>query len=289
MTHPLRIGLKLRPERFSIEVQRTAWTIGEEAGFDHLWSYDHLVAVGADVTAPIFEGWSLLAAMAEGTKRARLGLLVTGNLYRHPAHLAKIATTVDHLSAGRLEVGIGAGWNEAEFSMLGMPYPSTAERIRRLDEACTVMKLLWTEERTTFDGRYYQLTDCIAEPKPVQKPHPPLWIGGSGPKLTLRVVARHADVWNSNGKTVEADIVSSRLLDEHCAAVGRDPHAVRRSVQLFWSDTETVCRSAGEYVRAGFSEVVLVIHPDRLPPGTDPLRIAETAAREALPRLRRLG
>lgn len=289
MSQALRVGLKLRPERYSIAVQRGAWLIGDQAGFDHVWSYDHLVAVGADVTAPIFEGWSLLAAMAEGTKRARIGLLVTGNQYRHPALLAKMAVTIDHLSAGRLELGIGAGWNEPEFAMLGMRYPSTADRIRALDESCTVIRRLWTQPRANFAGHFYTLANAIAEPKPVQKPYPPIWIGGSGPKRTLRVVANHADVWNSNGKTLEDDVRSSNLLDEYCLAIDRDPGTLRRSAQLFWHDVDSTCRLAEAYLRAGFSELVLVIHPDRLPASADPLRIAELAAREALPRLRSLG
>jgi F420-dependent oxidoreductase-like protein len=268
--HPVRIGLKLRPERYAIDVQRQVWLLGDDAGFDHIWSYDHLVAVGADVNAPIFEGWSLVAAMAEGTRRARIGLLVTGNQYRHPSLLAKMATTVDHLSGGRLELGIGAGWNEPEFAMLGLPYPSTADRIRALDEACTVMKRLWTHERANYAGRYYQLRDAIAEPKPIQRPHPPIWIGGSGPRRTLRVVARHADVWNTNGKTLEEDVRSSRLLDEHCHVIGREPFTVRRSAQLFWQDVDSTCRQAAAYVAAGFTELVLVIHPDRLPPRHEP-------------------
>jgi F420-dependent oxidoreductase-like protein len=286
----VRIGLKLRPERFSIDIHRSVWVLGDQAGFDHLWSYDHLVAVGADVTAPIFEGWSLLAAMAEGTSRARLGLLVTGNPYRHPAQLAKMAVTVDHLSGGRLEMGLGAGWNEPEFNMFALPFARTPERIRQLDEACTVLKRLWADEpRVTFTGRYYTLTDAIAEPKPMQKPHPPLWIGGSGPKLTLRVVARHADVWNPSGKTFEANLHASRLLDEHCAAVARDPSTIRRSIQLFWSDTESLYWEAEQYVEAGFSEIVLVIHPDLLGSGAEALRIVETMAQDVLPRLRSLG
>jgi F420-dependent oxidoreductase-like protein len=285
----MRFGLKLRPERYTIETQRAVWLVGDQAGFDHLWSYDHLVAVGAQVTAPIFEGWSLLAAMAESTRRARLGLLVTGNQYRHPALLAKMAATVDHLSGGRLEVGLGAGWNEPEFNMLGLPYPSTAERIRQLDEACSVLKHLWTDARASFEGRYYTLRNAIAEPKPRQKPHPPIWIGGSGPRLTLRVAARHADVWNANGKSLAEDVHSSQLLDEHCRQIGRDPERIRRSAQLFWQDAESTFRAAEAYSRAGFTELVLVIHPDRLSPDLDPVRVAETVAHEALPRLRSLG
>jgi F420-dependent oxidoreductase-like protein len=285
----LGIGFKLRPEKYSIDVQRAAWEIADAAGFDHIWSYDHLVAVGANVAAPIFEGWALLAAMAEGTTRARIGLMVTGNQYRHPSHLAKIATTVDHLSGGRLEVGLGAGWNEPEFEMLGMPIAALPARIAQLEEACRVIKMLWTEDRATFTGRYYTLAGAIAEPKPVQKPHPPLWIGGSGPKRTLRVVAKHANVWNTNGKTLEDDVRSSTLLDRHCRDVGRDPNEIRRSAQLVWEDPVKTCRRAEEYVRAGFTEIIIVLHPDRMPEGADPIAMSEVIAAQALPRLRSLG
>jgi F420-dependent oxidoreductase-like protein len=284
-----RIGLKLRPERYSIDVQRAVWRLGDEAGFDHVWTYDHLVAVGADVTAPIFEGWALLAAMAEGTRRARIGVMVTGNQYRHPSLLAKMAVTVDHLSNGRLEVGLGAGWNEPEFAMLGMRYPSTADRLRHLDEACAVLKHLWTDERASFSGRYYTLTDAIAEPKPLQKPHPPLWIGGSGPKRTLPIVARHADGWNPNGKTLDENVAASRLLDDYCREIGRDPRTLRRAAQLVWDDVDTTCRLAEDYVQAGFSDIVIVIHPDRLPAGASPQHVAGQIASQALPRLHALG
>ena len=167
---------------------------GDEAGFDHIWPFDHLIALGKDRRSRSSTAGRLLGAVAENTKRTRIGLNVTGNLYRHPGLLAKIAVTVDHLSGGRLEMGIGAAWNEPEFTMYGMPFPSAADRIRMLDEACSVLKALWTEERATFKGRFYQLDDAIAEPKPIQKPYPPIWVGGVGPKLTLRVVAKHADV-----------------------------------------------------------------------------------------------
>jgi len=193
----IRVGLKLSQQVFSLDAQREAWRMIDEIGFDHLWLFDHLVAIHADEPTPVYDGWTLLASVAEVTKRTRIGLNVTGNLYRHPGLLAKIAVTVDHLSGGRLEMGIGAGWNEPEFVMYGMPFPqSAAERIDRLDEACQVLKALWTEPRASFDGRYYRLVDAIAEPKPLQRPHPPLWVGGNGPRRTLRVAAKRADVWS---------------------------------------------------------------------------------------------
>jgi F420-dependent oxidoreductase-like protein len=287
--HALRIGIKLRPEQYPIDVQRGFWLLAEAAGFDHVWSYDHLVAVGREVTAPIFEGWSLVAAMAATTQRIRMGLMVTGNLYRHPALLAKIATTIDHVSGGRLEFGLGAGWNEPEFRMFGLPFPSTRERISRLDEACQVLKALWTGEPASFEGEYYQVRDAIAEPTPVQTPHPPIWIGGSGPRFTLRVAARHADGWNPNGKTLEANLASSRLLDQHCEAIGRDPATLRRAVQLVWVGTDETCRLAEAYRTAGFSDIILVVHPDQLPADADPVAVGDQIAREALPRLRAMA
>ena len=135
----------------------------------------------------------MLAAMAEATKRVRIGLLVSGATYRHPGVLAKIATTVDHLSAGRLEFGIGSGWAENEHTMLGIPFHTVAGRIHRMEEAIEVCKRLWTEERATYEGKYFRLEDAIHEPKPIQKPYPPIWVGGSGEQLTLRVAAKHAD------------------------------------------------------------------------------------------------
>ena len=170
MTHPLRFGLKVSQQGQPIEVLREGWRIADGAGFDHLWPFDHLLALHAAPTTPIFDGWTLLGAIAASTDRIRMGLNVSGNLYRHPALLAKMAVTVDHLSGGRLEVGLGASWNEAEFAMFGMPFPGTADRIRMLDESCQVLKRLWTEERATFAGRFYRLSDAISEPKPRRRP-----------------------------------------------------------------------------------------------------------------------
>jgi len=144
MANPLRFGLKLSQQVHPMEAQRDAWKIADDAGFDHIWPFDHLIALGPDPAQPIFDGWTTLGAAAEATKRARIGLNVTGNLYRHPGLLAKIAVTVDHLSKGRLEFGIGAAWNEPEFKMYGLPFPSAADRIRMLDESIQAMKLLWT-------------------------------------------------------------------------------------------------------------------------------------------------
>ncbi len=292
MTHPLRFGLKVSQQAHPVALQSEGWRIADEAGFDHLWPFDHLVALHAPPATPIFDGWTLLGAIARWTKRIRMGLNVSGNLYRHPGLLAKIAVTVDHLSDGRLEVGLGAGWNEAEFAMFGLPFPSAADRVRMLGESCRVLKLLWTEQRVTFSGRYYRMIDAISEPKPLQKPHPPLWIGGKGPKRTLRVAAAHADVWHSD--VWHADIAAAqaswdlaKVLDGHCATLGRDPTSIRRGHSLLTDDADAALRHVEASVRNGFSEFLL-FPAGATSPGTDHLSGIETAAR-LLPRLRELG
>lgn len=259
----IRVGLKLSQQVHSVAEQREAWRMADEAGFDHIWAFDHLLPIHQEPTFPIVDGWSLIAAMAEVTSRAQIGLNVTGNLYRHPALLAKMATTVDHLSDGRLAMGIGAGWNEPEFRMFGMDFPERpGERLDRLEEAVKVMKLLWTEPRASFAGRHYQLTDAIAEPKPVQKPHPPIWIGGNGPKRTLRIAAEHADVWScdvwpTNAEAMEKAYALSRTLDEHCAAVGRGPRTIRRAHALVVDDPASL-EVARRSRAVGFTDFLLV-------------------------------
>src|SRR5713226_5346698 len=170
MRHPLRFGLKHSGQDTTIESLRTVWRIAEEGGFDHVWDFDHLASIGGGgPDRPIYEGWTLQAAMAEATKRVRIGCLVTGNTYRHPVVLAKIATTVDHLSGGRLEFGIGAGWAEREHVMFGLEYGTPGQRIARLEESCRILKQLWTEPAASFDGRHYTLAVAISNPKPVQR------------------------------------------------------------------------------------------------------------------------
>lgn len=281
--HPVRIGLKFSPQHCTLEEQRTVWRVADEARFDHLWNFDHFNPIGgSDLNGVIWEGWTLLAAMAESTGNVRIGCMVTGNTYRHPAVLAKIATTVDHLSGGRLEFGLGAAWAEVEHTMVGLYFPPVAERIGRLDEACTVVKKLWTEEKADFQGRYYTLTGSLAGPKPLQKPYPPIWIGGGGERRTLRVVAEHADVWNFAGGPVDLAVHKSQVLDRHCDDVGRDPAEVRRSAQLHLdvSDVDSTLRLMEELIEAGFTELIVIVS------GPDPVGKAERVAREVLPRFR---
>lgn len=280
------IGLKPPQQHLGVAALREVWAIADGAGFDGCWVFDHLAPMGPDRTGDIFDGWTLLAAMAEATKRVRIGCLVSGNTNRHPGTLAKIAATVDHLSGGRLDVGLGAGGDALTDAMMGTPTPPPAERVERLAETCAILDLLWTRPATDFAGRHYTLTGAVSDPKPVQ-PKPPLWLGSSGEKRGLRVVAEHADVW-LNAALPGTEIAElqrlSRVLDEHCAAVGRDPATIRRAVQFrLPSDADSALRLARSYTEAGFTELVL------MPTGHDDVVKAAEAAAELLPRLRDVG
>jgi alkanesulfonate monooxygenase SsuD/methylene tetrahydromethanopterin reductase-like flavin-dependent oxidoreductase (luciferase family) len=205
---------------------------------EHAWLFDHLMPIGGDPSGPAHEGWTLLSALAARTRRLRLGLLVTSNRFRPPAMLAKIATTVDVVSGGRLDFGIGAGSRPGhplarrEYEAHGLPFHDFAHSVGSLAEACTVIRRLWTEtEPFDFDGTYTKLTGAFASPKPVQRPHPPILVGGRS-SATLRVVAEHADLWNIPGGDIEDVIDRSALLDRYCAEIGRDPAAITRSIHL---------------------------------------------------------
>src|SRR4051794_41322234 len=174
----------------------------------------------------------MLAAMAQLTTRTRIGCAVVGNTYRHPAVLAKMAVTVDYVSGGRLEFGIGAGWAENEHTMLGLEFGTRKDRADRLEESVQIIRSLWTRSRTTFKGKHYRLQDAVAEPKPVQQPHPPIWIGGSGPKRTLRITAENADVWNAAGGSPAGGGASPACLHQHSSAGRRDTRHLPPSVQV---------------------------------------------------------
>ncbi len=254
----MHIGLKPPSQFIGIDDLRELWTIADEGDFDGAWVFDHFTALGPDPAGDVFEGWSLLAAMAQATRRVRIGCLVTGNSYRHPTVLAKMAATVDHLSGGRLDVGLGAGGHHGD---LGLPVATPAETLGRFDEACELLKLLWTKPTVTFAGRYYQLDDAVANPKPVQRPRPPLWLGSSGERGGLRVVAKHADVWiNASpfGTGIDELLRLSRIIDAHCADIERDPATIRRAVQIrLPDDDDETLRLVEAYARAGFSEIVV--------------------------------
>ena len=278
----MRYGLKLS-QNGTIDQLRAVWRIADEAGFDHCWCMDHLATLGPRDDGAIFEAWTLLAGMAVATSRTRIGCMVTGNTYRHPAVLAKAAVTVDHLSGGRLEFGLGAGWAENEHTMLGMPFGTKGDRADWLEEACELIRSLWTQQRTSFDGAHYQLTGAIAEPKPVQQPYPPIWIGGSGRQRTLRITARYADVWNAAGGSPEEVAEVSAVLDQRCAEIGRDPAQIRRSVQLRVAGADDELLDLAQSYRAvGVTEIVLILNSQ------NPVGLAEQIA-DFLPRLRAAG
>ena len=231
---------------------------------EHAWLFDHLMPIGGDPDGPIFEGWTLLSAMAAQTRRLRLGLLVTSNRFRPPAMLAKIATTVDIVSGGRLDFGIGAGSRPShplarrEYAAYGLPFRDTADAVGSLAEACTVIRRLWTEaEPFDFHGSYLDLTGAFGNPKPVQRPHPPILIGGRS-AATLRVVAEHADLWNIPGGDIADVINRSALLDRYCTEIGRDPAAITRSIHLraSYDEPDTTRAEIAEAIDAGFRHIV---------------------------------
>jgi F420-dependent oxidoreductase-like protein len=282
MAHPLRFGLKLSGQDTTVDALRAVWRIADDAGFDHVWDFDHLASIGeGGPDRPIYEGWMLQAAMAEATKRTRIGCMVAGNTYRNPALLAKQAVTVDHLSGGRLEFGIGAAWAEIEHQMYG--FEGLDHRVGRLSESLRIIRSLWTEERTNFDGRYYQMKDAIANPKPLQRPHPPIWIGASG-EVTLRLVARYADVWNCAGGDADRVRELTAKLEEACTAVGRNPAEIRRSIQFGWDGLERgrLLDQCATFLECGVTEQVIYLR------GAEPVALAEKIA-DALPEMRGLA
>jgi F420-dependent oxidoreductase-like protein len=208
----------------------------ERTGWDGVWYADHFMPNTPDASGPCHEAWTTVAALAACVPRMRIGTLVAGNTYRHPAVVAKMAATIDHISTGRLVLGLGAGWQENEHRAYGIEFHTVGERLRRLEEACQVIKTLFSEGCADFDGRYYRLESAPLEPKPVQDPLP-LMIGGGGEKVTLRIVARYADEWNVWGD-VERLRQKMSVLDRHCEAVGRNPGTIQRSaaVLVYLSD-----------------------------------------------------
>ena len=217
-------------------------------GWDGMWLADHFMPNAADTSTPWPEAWTTLAALAPQVPGIRLGTLVTGNTYRHPAVLAKMAATVDHISGGRLVLGIGSGWQENEHQQYGIEFGTVRQRLDRLEEACAMIKSLFNEPSANFEGRFYTLKEATLEPKPLQ-PNLPLMVGGGGEKVTLRITARYADEWNVWG-TVETMIHKMKILDRHCEDIGRDPKNIQRSAValLFLSDDDKFIQQIRETV-----------------------------------------
>jgi F420-dependent oxidoreductase-like protein len=225
----IRFGVYSGPQHASFDDCLELWGRCEELGYDWLSVFDHFMPIVGDPDGPCFEGPTMLAAMAAHTARVRIAILVTAVTYRHPAVAANIAATIDHISGGRVEYGVGAGWFESEHRQYGIPFPRLGVRMDMLDEACRVMRGLWTEERLSFAGEHYVLHDARMEPKPLQA-RLPLIIGGEGEKRTLRIVAEHADVWNTGLGDIETFRHKLEVLWRHCEAVGRDPGEIRKSL-----------------------------------------------------------
>jgi F420-dependent oxidoreductase-like protein len=223
-----RFGIQTPIEGASFTALARHWQAAERLGYDSIWLDDHFYGVAKPPWDDSLESWTLMAALARETSTLRFGTLVVCNSYRHPPLLAKMASSLDHISNGRLEFGLGAGWYEQEYLAYGYDFPSVGTRLAQLEEALQICKLMWTQEKATFSGRHYRVQEAWCNPKPLQKPHPPIMIGGGGEKVLLRIVARHADRWNFGGSV--ADFRRKvPILEEHCRALGRDPAAIEKT------------------------------------------------------------
>ena len=225
----------------------------ESSGYESLWVYDHFHTVPIPTQEVTYEAWTLMSALAAVTDTVRLGQMCTCNSYRPPSYLAKVAASIDVISAGRVEMGIGAGWYEHEYKGYGYPFDKPSVRIGRLREAVEIMQAMWTEDEVTYDGKHYQLDGAICQPKPVQDPHIPLWIAGGGEQLTLNVAARHAQYTNFAG-TPEQFTHKSNVLRGHCEDVGRDFGEITRSANfnVICAETETEVQERLEWTKAHY-------------------------------------
>jgi F420-dependent oxidoreductase-like protein len=239
----MRFGVFTGMGNTSWDAVRDLWRHLADSGWHAACVTDHFMPNTPERVGDVMEAWTTLGALAALTPRLRVGTIVSGNTYRHPAVLAKMAAQVDIVSGGRLICGIGAAWQENEHEAYGIPFYSVGERLARLDEACHVLKALWTQDKSTFKGRYYTLHDAPLSPKPVQRPYPELMIGGGGEKVTLKIAARHADHWNVWGGP-DTLARKNAILDEHCRAAGRDPRNVARSANMALAFTDSADEAA---------------------------------------------
>ncbi|HXA28686.1 MAG TPA: TIGR03560 family F420-dependent LLM class oxidoreductase [Candidatus Angelobacter sp.] len=252
----MRYGIDIAQQRLEWDELVRRARFAEEVGFDGLWGFDHFKPMYGDTPGPTFEGMTTLAALAGLTSRIRLGLLVTGVTYRHPSVLAAEAVTIDHASHGRLELALGAAWFEEEHRELGIEFPPVGRRIDMLEDAVEMATLLMSGETVSFEGRVFALRNARLLPRPVQQPRIPLWIGGSGERRMLPLVARHADMWHAFG-SLEDMKRKSALIDRLAAEAGRDPAAIGRSTSLSLSGSlDEVRRHAEQWAAAGFSYLV---------------------------------
>jgi alkanesulfonate monooxygenase SsuD/methylene tetrahydromethanopterin reductase-like flavin-dependent oxidoreductase (luciferase family) len=281
----MKFGIQTIPNKPWPELAET-WRRVETLGFDSVWLPDHFVPTFRR-ELPLMEAWTLLAGLATLTTRVRVGVLVSCNTFRHPALLAKEAVTVDHISNGRLEFGIGTGWVEFEHEMFGIPYPDAPKRVAMYGEAVQIVDSLLRNELTTFHGDYYRLTEAPFRPGPVQTPRPPLTLAAHSPRM-LRLIAPYADRWNSMGSPAEMR-ERSRRLDDACLAIARDPGAIIRSLLYVpaimpderpWDSPDAFADFAGRFREAGIDELILQ------PPADGEWTIVERVVEEVLPGLR---
>jgi alkanesulfonate monooxygenase SsuD/methylene tetrahydromethanopterin reductase-like flavin-dependent oxidoreductase (luciferase family) len=251
----MRFGLDVAQQRISWDELVRRVQLAEELGFDGVWGFDHFQPMYGEGPGETFEGMTTLAALAGVTSRLRLGLLVTGVTYRHPSVFAAQALTVDHASHGRLDLSLGAAWSDKEHHELGIPFPPLPERYALLEDALEIVTRLFTGEVVSYDGQVVSLRDAQMRPVPVQQPHPPIWIGGSGPRRTLPLVARYADVWHAFGSPNSLREASERL-GQLAGEAGRDPSDILRAASLSLDDVDTARRFAGKWRDAGYGYLV---------------------------------
>jgi F420-dependent oxidoreductase-like protein len=231
MSHPVRFGIQTSQQNVEWASMLDLWQKAETWGYDSLWNFDHFFPIFVDPQGPCLEGWTTLAALGQATKRVRIGHLVNGNTYRNPCVLAKMAATLDHVTNGRLNLGIGAGWFELEHRAFGIDFKTVRGRLEALDESCRILKGMFTGERFSLKGKHYTIEDAMGLPVPVQKPHPPIMIGGTGEKILLRIVAEHADMWNANAPAERIAYLTD-VIRRHGDAVGRDTEQIEKTVMM---------------------------------------------------------
>jgi F420-dependent oxidoreductase-like protein len=251
----MRFGLDVAQQRMPWDELVRRVQLAEELGFEGVWGFDHYQPMYGEGPGETFEGMTTLAALAGQTSRVRLGLLVTGVTYRHPSVFAAQAVTVDHASHGRLDLSLGAAWYDKEHHELGIPFPPLSERYALLEDTLEIVTRLFTGEVVSYDGSVVSLRDARLRPVPVQQPRPPIWIGGSGPRRTLPLVARYADVWHAYGTPNSLREASERL-DALAAEAGRDPADIMRSSSLSLDDLDTARKHAGKWRDAGYGYLV---------------------------------
>jgi len=275
----MRFAIKTRPEHQTWAQMRDVWLAADKIDlFESAWNWDHFYPLTGDLTGPNLEGWTMLAAMAEATTRIRIGCQVSGMIYRHPAVLANMAATTDIISDGRLELGVGAGWNQMECDAYGIELPPLRERLDRFDEGVEAIVRLLTQETTSYQGKYVTLTDARCEPKAVQKPHPPIVIGGRGKTRTLRTAARLAQQWNAITQDPADWLSLKETLLAHCEEAGRDPAEITCSVNVRLDsadDIGKIVQDVAAYRDAGADLAIIGLPlgatPDLLGPLADQL------------------